>query len=90
MLKHLTAGRVAAFGLILFIVGNELSEPALRQVLEILAGVLAAAGSCSSELSNPTTVTQPWAAGTTLHVPLPPLPEGGPHRRIGQKRPFKR
>ena len=43
MLKHLTAGRVAAFGLILFIVGNELSEPALRQVLEILAGVLAAA-----------------------------------------------
>jgi hypothetical protein len=27
MLKHLTAGRVAAFGLILFIVGNELSEP---------------------------------------------------------------
>jgi hypothetical protein len=25
-------------------VGNELSEPALRQVLEILAGVLAAAG----------------------------------------------
>jgi hypothetical protein len=39
-----TAGRVAAFGLILFIVGNELSEPALRQVLEILAGVLAAAG----------------------------------------------
>jgi hypothetical protein len=44
MLKHLTAGRVAAFGLNLFIVGNELSEPALRQVLEILAGVLAAAG----------------------------------------------
>jgi hypothetical protein len=44
MMKHLTAGRVAAFGLILFIVGNELSEPALRQVLEILAGVLAAAG----------------------------------------------
>jgi hypothetical protein len=44
MLKHLTAGRVAAFGLILFIVGNELSEPGLRQVLEILAGVLAAAG----------------------------------------------
>ena len=45
MLKHLTAGRVAAFGLlILFIVRNKLSEPALRQVLEILAGVLAAAG----------------------------------------------
>jgi hypothetical protein len=41
---HLTAGRVAALGLILFIVGNELSEPGLRQVLEILAGVLAAAG----------------------------------------------
>jgi hypothetical protein len=39
-----TTGRVAAFGLILFVVGNELSEPALRQVLEILAGVLAAAG----------------------------------------------
>jgi hypothetical protein len=44
MLKHLTAGRIAAFGLIVFIVGNELSEPALRQVLEIFAGVLAAAG----------------------------------------------
>jgi hypothetical protein len=44
MMKHLTAGRVAAFGLILFIVGNELAELALRQVLEILAGVLAAAG----------------------------------------------
>jgi hypothetical protein len=44
MTKHLAAGRVAAFGLILFIVGNELTEPALRQVLEILAGVLAVAG----------------------------------------------
>jgi len=44
MLKHLTAERIAAFGVILFIVGNKLSEPALRQVLEILAGVLAAAG----------------------------------------------
>jgi hypothetical protein len=27
MLKYLIAGRVAAFGLVLFIVGNELSEP---------------------------------------------------------------
>jgi hypothetical protein len=44
MLKQIIAGRVAAFGLILFIVGNELSEQALGQVLEILAGVLAAAG----------------------------------------------
>jgi hypothetical protein len=35
---------VICFGVMLFIVGNELSEPALRQVLEILAGVLAAAG----------------------------------------------
>ena len=44
MLKHLTQGRVAAFGLILFIVGDELSVPRPRHVLEILAGVLAAAG----------------------------------------------
>jgi hypothetical protein len=44
MLQHLTAGSVAAFGLILFIVGNQLSQPALLQVLEILAGVLAAVG----------------------------------------------
>jgi hypothetical protein len=35
---------VIFFGVMLFIVGNELSEPALRQVLEILAEVLAAAG----------------------------------------------
>jgi hypothetical protein len=42
--KHLTPGKIACFGVILFIVGNELSEPALRQVLEVLAGVLAAAG----------------------------------------------
>jgi hypothetical protein len=42
--KHLTPGKIACFGVMLFIVGNELSEPALRQVLEILAGVLAAAG----------------------------------------------
>jgi hypothetical protein len=40
--EHLTPGKIACFGVILFIVGNEASEPALRQVLEILAGVLAA------------------------------------------------
>jgi hypothetical protein len=44
MRAHLTAGRLAAFGVILFIIGNELNEPALRQTLEILAGVIAAFG----------------------------------------------
>jgi hypothetical protein len=42
--KHLTAGKIACFGVALFIIGNELSEAWLRQVLEVLAGVVAAAG----------------------------------------------
>ena len=42
--KHLTPGKIACFGVILFIIGNELEPAALRQTLEILAGVLAAAG----------------------------------------------
>ncbi len=41
---HLTPGKIACFGVIVFIVGNEIAEPYLRQTLEILAGVLAAAG----------------------------------------------
>jgi len=61
-LRYVTAGRVAAFGLILFIIGNELSEPALRQVLEILAGVLASA---SFRTHNGHSAL---AAGTTLHA----------------------
>jgi hypothetical protein len=42
--KHLTPGKIACFGVILFIVGNELEAAFARQTLEILAGVIAALG----------------------------------------------
>jgi hypothetical protein len=42
--KHLTPGKIACFGVMLFIVGNELEPAVLRQTLEILAGLIAALG----------------------------------------------
>jgi hypothetical protein len=42
--KHLTPGKIACFGVILFIVGNELEAAFARQALEILAGLVAALG----------------------------------------------
>ena len=42
--EHLTPGKIACFGVILFIVGNELEAAFARQTLEILAGLIAALG----------------------------------------------
>jgi hypothetical protein len=44
MRKYLNAGTLAACGVVLFVIGNELMEPILRRVLEVLAGVMAFAG----------------------------------------------
>jgi hypothetical protein len=44
MKQHLTAGRLACLGVIIWVVGNELTEPVMRQTLEILAALLAIAG----------------------------------------------
>jgi hypothetical protein len=44
MPKWITPGRVACLAIVMFIIGNELPEVLLRQVLEILGGVMAVFG----------------------------------------------
>ena len=43
-LSKLTAGRLAALGVVLLVIGNEVSIPIPRNLLEILAGVVAVVG----------------------------------------------
>jgi hypothetical protein len=43
-MKYLTPGKIACLGVVLFVIGNEVTEGAIRNTLEIIAGVLAVIG----------------------------------------------